>query len=189
MKLRMTNFDCEKILHHNEELIWSGNPIAGTSSLRIVFQLTGAYIMLLCDVLYILTPPEYKVGENEFMADTIIPIILVVLSCLSVFLIIEPFIEKLIHANTTFIITNQRIITIIKDKMRETVITKKIAIKIWNTKNNTIVIGLNTKSGLYKWNYNPLMDYLAWNYKLYPHYLYGIEYQAYIKIRDLVESI
>ena len=184
----MTNLDCEKMLYPDEVLIWSGSPITGISKGRIVYQFVLAFFVLLLTGLYLLTPKEYIIGKGGLMLDALHRITLIILDCSAIFLIVEPYIEKRMRMSTTFILTNKRIITVIKDKKRETKITKKLVLHYWNTENKTVAIGLNTKSLLLKWSYSPLTDYLFWSMNMYPHYLYGIEFQVYKKIQNLIES-
>lgn len=184
------SYNYEELLYNNEELIWIGNPIAGASKGRIVLQFIWAFIILIIVAFYIITLPEYSIwGYDEFFTDTIAQVVVVIMCFFAFFLVIEPFIEKIMNKNTTFVITSQRIITVMKTKKRETKITKTLSANLLDRKNDIVVIGLNTKNQLFKWNYNPLADYLFWDFHLYSHYLYGIEYQVYQEISILIEKV
>jgi hypothetical protein len=171
----METIDHKKILHEDEKLVWLGNPIAGISRGRTICQYAISSLVLLISVLYILVPSEYILENDTLLPEIIINLIFIVLSLIAILCIIEPIIEKKMYKSTTFIVTDRRIISIVKNKIRETKITKQLTIKIWNGENNTKVIGFDTNNWFAKMNYHPVLDYLFRNFYTNPHYLYGID--------------
>lgn len=177
----------------NEDIIWSGKPLPvkmQRSKFFLHFYLV--FMFALFSILLLIVISAEQVDQFTGIRKISWLFLLSAFSTIAAFLaFIEPMMRKKIRSQTSFFVTNYRVITVVNGKklrIRETKIRKDTRIHCWQHK-HSITIGFNTKNPLIKWHYNPFVEYASWAINLYPHYLYDVEENSYKKIQEVIHSI